>query len=56
MRVGDVEVDPARPDAVGSVDYGPRQVEVLGVAVDVQVLTGLEIHADLHRQPRVALE
>jgi acid phosphatase len=56
VRVGDVEVDPARPDAVGRVGYGPCEVEVLGVAVDVQVLAGLEIHADLHRQPRVALE
>ncbi len=56
VRVGDVEVDPARPDAVGRVGHGPRQLEVLGVAVDVQVLAGLEIHADLHGQPRVALE
>ena len=56
VRVGDVEVDPSRPDAVGRVGHGPRQVEVLGVAVDVEVLARLEIHADLHRQPRVALE
>ncbi len=56
MRVGDVEVDPARPDAVGRVDHSACEIEVLGVAVDVEVLAGLEIHTDLHRQLRVALE
>ena len=56
MRIGDVEVDPARADPVRRVGDGARELEVLGVAVDLEVLARLEVHADLDRQPRVPLE
>ena len=56
VRIGDVEVDPARADPVRGVGDGAGELEVLGVAVDLEVLAGLEVHADLHGEPRVPLD
>ena len=56
VGIGDVEVDPARADAISGVGSSAGKFEVLGVAVDVQILARLEIHADLHGQPCVPLE
>ena len=56
VRIGDVEVDPARADPVRDVGDCAGELEVLGVAVDLEVLARLEVHADLNGEPRVPLD